>query len=208
MWIKICGVQREDHARILAQLPIDALGLNRYQPSPRYISVERARGIADTVRSISPEIKLVGIYVDKSHEFILRDRDRIGLDMAQLHGNEPPRLAKQLGGDLEVIKAFQVDEEFSPEVFERYPCSAFLLDAYHPELHGGTGETAPWERIRDWTRSHRIILAGGLNAGNVVDAIRSVRPWGVDVCSGVENERGEKDVDQVKQLLKNASETR
>ncbi len=200
MWLKICGVQSEENARRLAREPVDALGINRVPSSSRFVDQQRARRLAQVIRRENPDVEIVGVYVDAPAEEVVRDRDATGIDTAQLHGEEPPGQVEELTETMDVIKAFRVDETFTPGVFADYSCHRKLVDAYHPRQHGGTGESAPWHRVREWTGNHRIILAGGITPNNVEEAVRTVKPWGLDVCSGVEDETGRKDLDAVRSL--------
>lgn len=201
VWLKICGLKRRDNARKLAELPLDALGINRYEESSRYVERSTAAELAEEVRSVNPNIDVVGVYVNESLEHIREDHGRINWDVVQLHGEERPEFVSDVSELLPVIKAFQVGEDFSPEELVGFDCWGYLMDAYHPEKYGGTGETAPWERIQFLTDDYRIILAGGLTPWNAVEAVRAVDPWGIDLCSGVETDDGTKDVVKVEGLI-------
>lgn len=201
MWLKICGVQEVSTASWLARGDVDAVGINRYPDSSRYLGDGEARAVSEAVHDTSDTTMSVGVYVNEPVERIRADVESFELDAVQLHGDEPPATVASLSADTRVIKALRVDPDFSVDHLNDYGPWAFLLDAYRPNQYGGTGETAPWDRIRDWTDDHRIILAGGLNPDNVRDAFRTVEPWGLDVNSGVENESNKKDRDAIEQLL-------
>jgi len=196
MWLKLCGVQKVEHARRLAELDLDALGINRYEPSSRFVPREQAVKLTQAIRSVDSSIDLVGVYVNEGEEELREDYSAVQWDVLQLHGDESPDYVRRMASDHCVMKAFQVDEDFSMDRLETYDSWSYLLDAYHRDKYGGTGETAPWKRIRDYTDEHRIVLAGGLNSENVRQALRSVNPWGLDVCSGIEDDRGYKDLEQ------------
>lgn len=204
MWIKLCGVGSSDRARKLAQLDPDAIGINRYEPSSRYVDRDIAERLARGVREVDPSIDVVGVYVNPSPKLLREDHGSVEWDVIQLHGDESPEEVENAGQLTRTMKAFQVDEDFSMDRLETYDSWAYLLDAYHPERYGGTGETAPWERIRSYTDHHRIVLAGGLDPENVRQAIRSVNPWGVDACSGIEDDQGYKDPERSAQFVKRA----
>lgn len=201
MWLKICGVQEPSTASWLAEQPIDAVGINRYPDSSRYVEKETARAVSEAVHETSESTLTVGVYVNEAEEDIRSDVEAFDLDVVQLHGDESPDEVESLSEIVRVIKAFRVDPDFSEQTLERYDPWAHLLDAYRPDRYGGTGETAPWDRVRNWTGDHRIILAGGLNPANIRDAFETVEPWGLDVNSGVENESGTKDRHAIDQLL-------
>jgi phosphoribosylanthranilate isomerase len=204
MWLKICGVITSEGAWNLARLNIDAIGLNRYAPSPRYLSRKRARELALQVKRVDEDKMVVGVYVNETTEEINKDIDEIGLDAVQLHGDEPPELLAKIDPAVKIIKAFRVDDDFSEESFKKYDCWAYLLDAHVVGKYGGTGQTAPWEKIAGWTEKYKIILAGGLNKNNLPEAIKTSRPFGVDLCSGVEDEMGQKDIKTVKEIINNS----
>lgn len=202
-WVKVCGVQTTENARDLAGLSIDALGINRYEPSSRYVGLRRASQLADRIRQVDTDVDVVGVYVNESMDSLREDHEAVNWDIIQLHGNESPEFTRGVSELTRVMKAFRVEEDFNVESFGGYDAWSYLLDAYHPEQYGGTGETAPWDRIRFLTDDYRIVLAGGLTPDNVGDALNTVEPWGIDVCSGVETADGLKDVPAVRELLKN-----
>ena len=138
----------------------------------------------------------VGVFVNESLEKIVGIAETAKLDAIQLHGEETPEFARELKSktNLEIIKAFRVSPEFKPEDVTQYEVDAILLDAYNPQEHGGTGETFDWEIAKKVQEIFpKMYLAGGLTAQNVTDAVRRVKPIILDVCSGIESEKGKKD---------------
>ena len=170
-------------------LGADALGFNFYKKSPRYIEPTTAKSI---IELLPPLVTLIAIFVDEySPERIQRIAHAVGIGSVQLHGSESPDYVKSLG-ELRVIKAFRVNDGFDVNQLSAYSASAFLLDAYEAGQFGGTGKTFPWDVAMAAKKRGRVILSGGLNEGNVYDAIRTVEPYAVDICSGVESEPGKK----------------
>ncbi len=208
MWTKICGVHSADRARQLARLEgISALGLNRYKPSPRYVSRKRGRELCRIIKRLNSTLDIALVYVNSDVDRILKDVEEIEPDIIQLHGDESPEYLRKLRTTrVKLVKAFQVDEDFTPDRLERFDCWAYLLDAYHPEKYGGTGQQAPWEKISQWQVETPLVLAGGIRPDNVQTAVRAVKPWGIDVCSGVEKD-GKKDLAAVRNLLQNLALT-
>lgn len=209
--IKICGVTNaEDAARAVAA-GADAIGLNFYSQSPRYVSENQARQI---VAAIPADIVTVGVFVNASFEQMTHLAARVPLSAIQLHGDEPAEMVSRLG-DHQVVRAFRLkDGQSEPLLAHLEQCekrgrlpAAVLVDAYSKEAYGGTGERADWELaslLKDKLGDTPLILAGGLTAENVAEAIHAVQPFGVDVASGVEIEPGRKDRDQVQQFVQRA----
>lgn len=194
-------------AHSLAGLDLDALGINRYEPSSRYVDRKQAVQLAEAIRDEGGSVRTVGVYVNPDKQLLVDDQEAIDWDIIQLHGDETPDFVQEVAQLTRVMKAFRAGGDFSMDRLETYDSWAYLMDAYHPDRYGGTGDTAPWEMIGQYTDTNRIVLAGGLKPENVGDAIESVNPWGVDACSGVEDEEGfkklklcEKLIDQVNQL--------
>jgi phosphoribosylanthranilate isomerase len=189
--VKICGITNIEDARMAVSLGADALGFNFYRKSPRYIEPAKAKAI---IEALPPFISLVAIFVDEySPERVVRMTHAVGIGTVQLHGSESPAYAKHLS-ELRLIKAFRVNEHFDPGEMTAYPASAFLLDAFEPGIPGGTGKGFNWDQAIEAKKYGRIILAGGLTAENVKEAICKVEPYAVDVCSGVEIDPGKKDL--------------
>lgn len=189
--VKICGITRADDAELAVELGASALGFNFYPPSPRYIALEAAREI---IRIVPPPVMTVGVFADEIDvEKVLNVAREGGVNTIQLHGPRFPAAADGFAWPCPLIRAVTVDESFAPEALKTLESTAVLLDAFHPDLRGGTGRTVDWDKARQATRYARIILAGGLTPENVGEAIRQVRPFAVDVASGVESSAGVKD---------------
>ncbi len=187
--IKICGITRPDDALCAEKLGASAVGFVFYPPSPRSIDPEAAGKISGT---LGPFIARVGVFVDEDPEVVMETARKARLTAVQLHGSESPEYVRELYG-LRTIKAFRVDQEFNPGLLGNYDVDAYLLDTLDRNGYGGTGKTFDWELAVSCSRFGKIILAGGLNADNIIRAVRTVKPWGVDVSSGVERQPGEKD---------------
>lgn len=191
--VKICGITNLEDALLSVKFGADALGFNFYAKSPRYITPEKAREIID---QLPAEILKVGVFVNESLEKIAEIASVAKLDALQLHGEETPEFATELKAktNLEIIKAFRVSRGFKPKYVLQYKVDAILLDAYSPTEHGGTGETFDWgiaKRVQEIFP--KMYLAGGLTHENIGCAIWKVKPFAVDVCSGVEYQKGQKD---------------
>lgn len=185
MMIKICGITNVADALAAVDAGATAVGFNFYAGSPRFISAGKAAAIASRLPA---DIARVGVFVDPTVELVLSVVRAVGLDVAQLHGSEPPEMLPQLG--VPVWKAIRVSAEFTPQLLNPYPANAFLLDS-PGVLPGGNGTTFDWSIVRGIQK--RFILAGGLDSANVASAIASVKPWGVDTCSRIEMSPGLKD---------------
>ena len=198
--VKICGITNPADAALAASLGADMIGLNFYAQSVRFIGVEAAKSICEVLR---PEIIRVGVFVNSPLNELLQTVDTVGLTMIQLHGDEPPGFLLALG-NIPVIRAFRCSEQNVTDCFRylqecdrlgRLP-DAVLIDAFNPQQYGGTGQQVNPEIFarfgQQWPGLPRI-LAGGLTPNNVEEAIRLVRPDGVDTASGVESTPGTKD---------------
>lgn len=196
--VKICGITGVDDALIAADAGADAIGLNFYARSPRHCGAEVAKAIA---AAMPAGVLKVGVFVNATAEEIRHTVDVVGLDLVQLHGDEPPELLRALR-PLAVVRAFRLGDD--PSVVSGYLrcCHRLmcvprmvLIDALRPGKYGGTGATLDWEAV-DKNRHHfgglPLVLAGGLTAANVAEAIAAVRPWAVDTASGVETGPGKK----------------
>ena len=189
--VKICGVTKLEDAKLAAELGAHAIGLNFYPESPRCLSPAAA---AELVRRFPPFVTPVGVFVNWAAETVLALSQALGLSAAQLHGDEPPQVVERLARHLPVIKALRIAQGSpAPEFFRYRAASAFLLDSAVSSHYGGTGVTGNWHAARAAAQTQRIILAGGLTPENVGEAIRIVRPYAVDVTSGVETRPGKKD---------------
>jgi phosphoribosylanthranilate isomerase len=189
--IKICGVTNSKDARACAELGASMIGFNFYPKSPRYIGPAVARRI---IKTIPPGVCAVGVFVDASVEEIRDNAEAAGVRCVQLHGRASPDACRELAREFRVIRAFSTAPKFRPEEIPLFGDCDVLIDAHHPNLRGGTGLTCDWlvARIsRSFARS--LILSGGLTKQNVGQAIATVAPQAVDVCSGVESAPGQKD---------------
>jgi phosphoribosylanthranilate isomerase len=197
--IKICGITNLADAKAATDAGANALGFNFYEKSLRRIVTADAAQIRS---KLPPEIEAVGVFVNAKPADINSLRAFVRFDAAQLHGDETPDIASRVASSLPVIKAFRVDASFALATLNRYPgVFAFLLDGARAGQYGGTGQTADWELARCAAASHRIILSGGLKVENVAEAIRAVRPYGVDVASGLEMKPGKKDHARLKEFI-------
>lgn len=186
MLVKICGVTRAEDAADAVELGAGAIGFIFWPGSPRFIDPHSARAI---VRSVPAFVTTVGVFVNQSPDEVNRIASVAGLGAVQLHGDETPQIAAQI--DRPVIKALsQVSEA---DLQDWVDPTLLLIDAHDPKRRGGTGEKADWDAAARVARTRRVVLAGGLNAGNIRDAIATVAPFGVDVSSGVETSPGIKD---------------
>jgi phosphoribosylanthranilate isomerase len=198
--VKICGITRLDDALAAVQAGADALGFNFWPRSKRYLPPGEARAI---VRRLPPFVTAVGVFVDPSREEVLRAVDASGVGMVQLHGDEPPELCASL--PLPVLKAVRLQTSHDLAALASYEVQAFLLDA--PTAgYGGSGRTCDWGLAAEVARELRVVLAGGLGPDNVAEAVRTVRPWAVDVASGVESAPGAKDPALVARFVERAKE--
>jgi phosphoribosylanthranilate isomerase len=200
--VKICGITNRTDAGVAVEAGADLLGFIFYPPSPRSVTAERAGKVIEHVRKASSSVRTVGVFVDEEVNAVRWVAARCGLDAVQLHGGEPPEAVEALMEDgLDVFKAFRVRDWAFLANMERYRPTAFLLDAYVPHQRGGTGKTFDWE-LATVARAHGpILLAGGLTPDNVAQAIRAVRPWGVDTASGVEGSPRRKEHDKVRRFI-------
>lgn len=186
--IKICGITNLKDALVAVELGADALGFV-FAESPRRIGPEVASQI---IRSLPPFITVVGLFVDERAEVVREIMKECRLDALQFHGNESPDYCKLF--PRKMIKAFRIKDEETLKTISSYKVNAYLLDAYVEGMAGGTGETFNWNLAIEAKKiGPPIILAGGLGPDNVVEAVRKVRPYGVDVSSQIEKAPGKKD---------------
>ena len=189
--VKICGITKWEDAKLAAELGAAAIGLNFYEQSPRCIAPFAA---SEVVRRLPPFIAVIGVFVNWAEEPVVALGKALRLSGAQLHGDETPRTVERVSTCLPVIKALRLGQGSAAPDFSAYRgVSAFLLDSALSGHYGGTGTTGNWHLARTSAQSHRVILAGGLTPENVGEAIRIVRPYAVDVASGVELRPGKKD---------------
>jgi phosphoribosylanthranilate isomerase len=189
--VKICGITKLEDAKLSAELGAHAIGLNFYDASPRCITPFAA---SELVRKLPMFVAPVGVFVNWASDPIVALCKAVGLSAAQLHGDETAQIVDGVARRLPVIKALRLGQGTSTPDFSSFrSASAFLLDSALSGHYGGTGTTGNWHLARAAAQSHRIILAGGLTPENVGEAIRIVRPYAVDVTSGVEARPGKKD---------------
>lgn len=200
--VKICGITSAGDAQAAVQAGADALGFV-FAPSPRRIAPERAKEI---VGALPPFVSAVGVFVDEDPARVREIIALCGLDYAQFHGEEPPEICDAFAG--RAIKAVRVRDADSLRDIDRYRVRAFLLDGHLEGKRGGTGVSFPWELARMARSPGRtIILSGGLNCGNVAQAIRIAMPYAVDASSGVESEPGRKDHGRMAEFIRIAKAT-
>jgi phosphoribosylanthranilate isomerase len=196
MLVKICGITNLEDALFTTDLGADALGFVFAKGSPRTITPEAAGNI---IRRLPPFIVPVGVFVDSPTEEILSIIEISGIQCVQLHGDET--LSEYSKLNIPVIKSFRVDEHFHVDRLLQFPATAYLLDAFVTGTMGGTGKTFDWNIALAAKAYGRIILAGGLTPENISDAIIKVKPYGIDISSGVESEPGKKDKQKLQQLF-------
>ncbi len=195
--IKVCGITAAEDAAAAVAGGATAIGFNFYPPGKRYITPQAAARIA---AGLPRAVTRVGVFVNVAPADVERVAALVPLDVAQLHGDEPPSQAPRT---IPFWKAFRVDESFSTTRLDLYPqAQAFLLDGPAGAEYGGSGKPFVWTLAA--ASPHRIIIAGGLDASNVREAIRQARPWGVDACSRIESSPGRKDHRRMSEFLKAA----
>jgi phosphoribosylanthranilate isomerase len=199
---KICGITRVEDALAAVAGGADAIGLVFYAKSPRHVSVERA---VEIVASLPPFVDAVGLFVDAEPAEVRAVLQRVRLDLLQFHGNETPPYCQAF--DFPYIKAVRVRPGLNLLQYAADFASAraLLLDAYQEGVAGGTGQTFDWDLIPA-NLPKPVILAGGLDAGNVAEAIKRVRPYAVDVSGGVEREKGIKDAAKIAAFMRGVSD--
>jgi phosphoribosylanthranilate isomerase len=197
--VKICGITNLRDALTAAEMGADAVGFVFYSQSPRSVSPKEVK---DIIRQLPPFLTTVGVFANQEENEIRQALDDSGIDIIQLQGDEPPDLCVRLG--YRVIKAIRVRDHKSINEMISYRVRAFVLDAYHEDQLGGTGQSFDWSLAVQAKKFGQIILAGGLTPENVVQAIQLVTPCGVDVSSGVEHRVGQKDPDKIKRFIKSA----
>jgi phosphoribosylanthranilate isomerase len=198
--VKICGVTRLEDARLAVSLGADALGFNFYEKSPRCLSPSEAWAI---LRKLPAMVSTVGVFVNWDDSSIIALAKSLRLSAVQLHGDESEVIASRCAKFFPVIKAFPTGPKFSLAELRRYSAaSSFLLDATPPtegsSIYGGTGQLANWKVAAGAAKKLPVLLAGGLTPENVGEAIISVRPYAVDVASGVESRPGKKDATKLR----------
>ncbi len=213
--IKICGIKTLPDALAAIEAGADYLGFNFYSKSVRFIEKSVCAEITSVLKREHPQIKLVGVFVNSSVEEIKNILQTCQLDLAQLHGDETPEMVSALNGL--AFKAIRLSAETSVDPFLRSATSSvsiresvtesvdkpvLLVDASVKGVYGGSGVTADWDAAAILAKKYPLLLAGGLTPGNVAEAVSRVRPWGVDVASGVESAPGEKDARKMVEFVK------
>ncbi|MDF1656796.1 MAG: phosphoribosylanthranilate isomerase [Verrucomicrobiales bacterium] len=206
--VKICGITTGDQASAIIELGADALGINFWPESKRYIALPEA---LPWLLDLTGTVPRVAVTVNATDEELLAIYESGGIDFIQLHGDETPdRVSSLTQQGLPVFKAMGVKDRAMLESAADYESPTLLLDAYAPTEYGGSGEMMDWslgaKAVGQWP-DRQIILAGGLKPDNVAEAVRQVHPVGVDVASGVESSPGVKDLDLVKAFLEAARST-
>lgn len=200
MKVKICGITNIEDADVAVKAGADALGFVMYRKSPRFVEQAVVKRI---VAGLPPFVLPVGVFVNEEPERVRTLMDDCGLALAQLHGDESALYCQQLGRP--VLKALRLKDRGTflalAEFQGRANVRGFLIDTFSDQAYGGTGKTVDWTLAQEAARATPIILAGGLTPTNVAEAIAQVRPYGVDVSSGVEQSPGKKDQDKVKAFV-------
>jgi len=204
--IKICGIKTVDDALAAIDLGADLIGFNFYPKSPRYVEVGVCRGIMSKVRTIG-RVTCVGVFVNASADVIHATMDTCGLGLAQLHGDETVEFMESLQEKSFKAIRLSTDSETDSRTimdfaeFRKGAVPALLVDAAVKGLYGGSGVTADWDGAAELAKKYPLLLAGGLTPENVTEAVRRVKPWGVDVASGVESAPGKKDSSKMKAFV-------
>lgn len=194
---KICGITRVEDALVAAQAGVDAIGLVFYAKSPRAVSVAQAQKI---IAALPPFVSTVGLFVNASRVEINAVLDELPLDVLQFHGDEAPADCEGFARPYFRALRMQPGIDIAACAVEYVNAQGILLDAWVPGIHGGTGERFDWAQIPS-NLAKPLILAGGLNADNVTEAMQQVQPWAVDVSGGVEASPGIKDADKMRRFL-------
>lgn len=201
IWIKICGITREQDAHAVAKLGVDAIGLVFYPASPRAVTVTQATAV---LRDIPRDLQVFGLFVNPSVQEVEAALGVPGISHLQFHGNEPAAFCESFG--VPYMKAFRVrSAQATLAEVENYQTAQYiLLDSYEKDVHGGTGKTFDWSYAATIASEcdAKIVLAGGLQPGNVVSAVETVHPFGVDVSSGVESAPGIKAIAKIESFVK------
>ena len=201
--VKICGITNAEDAAAAVEAGADALGFVFYRKSPRYIEPALARQI---IMTLPPLVVSVGVFVSEDQQVVRSIMDDCGLALAQLHGDESAIYCKELGRT--VLKALRVKDRSTflalAEFRGRAGVRGFILDAFSDQAYGGTGQVIDWQLAAEAAKVASILLAGGLTPDNVEKAIQTVRPYGVDVSSGVERSPGKKDHEKVRAFIRAA----
>ena len=196
--VKICGITCLADAELAVELGASALGFIFYKKSPRYLSPANAKKI---IAQLPPFVTSVGVFVNEKKAVVERIARQCGLNVLQFHGDESPAYCRAFKG-IKTIKAFRIGPDFKFSDVAKYDTDAYLFDAFTVKAFGGTGVRFNWDVLKGRTFSKPLILSGGLNPGNIQEAVSKVRPYAVDVSSGVEAAPGKKDERLLVQLFK------
>jgi phosphoribosylanthranilate isomerase len=197
--VKFCGITRREDAVAAADLGADAVGFVLWPGSPRYVSPDAAR---DLVRALPSDLETVGVFVGVANDDVTRAAGYIGLSAVQVYGEERLVPEERTRLVIKPVKSGRIDDGSLPETAGRWPDDVVLLvDAVDPVRHGGTGQLANWRFAAKLAELRPIILAGGLNVKNVIEAIHGVMPFGLDVSSGIESAPGVKDLGKMREFL-------
>jgi phosphoribosylanthranilate isomerase len=212
--LKVCGVRQPAQAEALATMGVSLLGLNFYRPSPRYVSPELGMELAE---AWGGRVSLVGLFVNSTPEEIFNIQKQVGFGLVQLHGEEPLETIREVAKNLPVVRAYRIKNRESlaaarneVETLRSMGVSlhAVLIDGYSAAAHGGTGASVDRQLVESAIDLHpKLMLAGGLSPANLAERLSWIRPWAIDVASGVETEPGVKDLDAVRNMLRLISET-
>ncbi len=197
--VKICGVTSAEEACLAADLGTDFVGLNFYPPSPRFVEPGRAAEIA---AALPERVKTVGVFVNRPAREVEQIADQVGLDLLQFHGDETAADLRPFAS--RALKAFRVRDRINEALLSGFEdIWGVLIDARHPQLYGGTGESWQFDSLREIGRgwASRAFIAGGLEPGNVRAAVAAAKPFGIDLCSGLESRPGKKDPELLRQLF-------
>ncbi len=196
-WVKICGITNLEDAQVAIEARADVLGFVFYKTSPRHVTIDAAAAIS---KQLPGFVMRAGVFVNALKAEVLRAIGECGLNLLQFHGDEPPDYCLQFG--LMSMKAFRMRDAGTLKELKPYQTNAWLLDAYSPEAVGGSGERFNWDLAVEAQKFGKpIFLAGGLTPENVAEAVRKVRPFGVDVSSGVEISPGKKEPAKVRAFI-------
>ena len=195
--IKICGITNLNDALDAVRLGADALGFVFYPGSKRYIEPVKAKEIAD---SLPPFVKKVGVFSNEKADVVREISGMVNLDLLQIHGDETPGYCDSL--DSPYIKAFRLKDENTLGEVNQYNTNYILFDTYSADEYGGTGRAFDWDILKNHPFENKyVILSGGLNPGNIKEAVNLLQPYAVDVSSGVEESPGKKDIGKIKKFI-------
>jgi phosphoribosylanthranilate isomerase len=207
MRVKICGITQPEQGKAIAAFGATALGFICVPTSPRYVQTTQIQAV---VEKLPDKIDKIGVFANTSIEQIAQTVIHSGLTGVQLHGDESQEFCQQLRKSLpniEIIKAFRIrsTEDIDKAIFYKASVDTLLLDAYHPQQLGGTGQTLDWKMLQQCSLGYPWFLAGGLTPDNIVEALSQIQPSGIDLSSGVEHAPGDKDLNKVAKLFERLS---